>query len=171
MHTKGVTKTKEKNISSDIKSFLQSVETVTHIDEREPNRQLFDLGLVITDRDSTSVIKNVASAFPAGRAKTFVLNNKYDSELYTAALLEANREGQWLVVNCLADPAPEVIQTIQQMSEANTFTLTNVGDKGLVKITLNPKTRLVFCITSTFLETGISYPYFLNLFGVVLRLP
>ena len=81
-----------------------------------------------------------------------------------------NREGQWLVVDCSCDPTPAVIQVLKQISQDNEFTISQFEGKELFTMKMDPKSRVIFLVGSDVLEKEITYPYFMDLFGPILRI-
>lgn len=161
------TTTKQKK---EIKEFFEVLEKVSHFEPAEPNKKLFDLGLVIFEQNSSIGAKKVYKLLPEGKALFHILDNPYFYDDFVKKLVIANREGQWLIVDCQTDPAPTITTILKQVSEDNEFSISHFEDKELFRMALNPKTRIVFCINSQTLEETITYPYFLSLFGPVLRL-
>jgi len=100
----------------------------------------------------------------------FLLNDKHEYESFLKELVIANREGQWFLVDCQADPSPTIITVLKQISEDNAFTVSHFEGQELFRMTLNPRTRIIFCLDSDFLEKEITYPFFMNLFGPVIRI-
>lgn len=160
----------EPEVKKEIEEFLLAVEKVTHSEPYEPQKQLFDLGLVIFESESKLNAKDIYNCLPKGKAIFFELNNPYYSDDFIRNLVIANREGQWLIVDLKTDPSPTIIGIIKSLSETNEFTVSHFEGKELFMMKLNPKTRIIFCIENEFLETKITYPYFLSLFGPILRL-
>ena len=149
-------------------NFFEVVEKVSApVDIREPNKKVYDLGLIIVEKKGDP--KEIFELFEEGRARFFNLDDPYNYENFAKELVISNREGQWLFVNCQADPYPTIIGILKQLSEDNTFTLSHFEGKELFRMALSPKTRIIFCINSLFLETKITYPFFLNLFGPTIR--
>jgi len=160
-----------KKIIEELNHFFEVLEKVsTPSDPREPGKLVFDMGLVIFESTSSLKTESVFNLLPKGKSRLFELNNPNICEDFIKELIIANREGQWLLVDCQADPCPTIIGILKQLSEDNAFTLSHFEDKELVKMNLNPKTRLIFCLQSDFLETKITYPFFINLFGPVIRI-
>ena len=154
----------------EIREFFNALEKVTHGEPFAPTEELFDLGLVIFEPESKATAKDIYTLLPEGKGLFFELINPYYYEDFAKKLVTANREGRWLVVDCKTDPAPTIIQIIKQLSETNEFSLSHFEDKEIFSMKLNPKTRIIFCIDNEFLETKITYPYFISLFGPILRL-
>lgn len=153
----------------EIKEFFEVIERVTHRWPLASLRELYDMGLIILEPNASLQAKDIANLLPKGRTLFYTLKNSYEYEEFSKKLVTANREGQWFVVNCQADPAPTIITILNQISEENAFTLTHFEGKDLFQMELHPKTRIVFLINSQTLETEITYPYFLSLFGPVIR--
>jgi hypothetical protein len=155
----------------ELNHFFEVLEKVSiSKDPREPKKLIFDLGLVIFESNSSLKAKSIFNLLPKEKTRFFELKNRYDVDNFLKELVIANREGQWLLVDCQADPSPEIISVLKQLSENNSFTVSNFEERELFQISLNPKTRIIFCINSDFLETKISYPFFMNLFGPVIRI-
>ncbi len=155
----------------EIENFFDVLENVFYpADIREPNKLIYDLGLIIFEDETNIEAKDVFDLLPKGKARFYMLNNSYFYDDFVKELVIANREGQWLIVDCQADPAPTIIGILKQLSEDNTFTIPHFEGKELFRMELNTKTRVIFCIKSTLLEEKITYPFFINLFGPVLRI-
>ncbi len=154
-------------IKKEIKEFFEILEKVAVPSDPRSLVPVYDLGLIIFEKNNKS--KEIVDLLPKGRARFFVLNNPYSFDDFLKELVIANREGQWLIVDCQADPSPTVISVLKQLSEDNSFTVSHFEDKELFRMELNPKTRIVFCVDSEFLEKKITYPFFMNLFGPVIR--
>lgn len=154
----------------EIEEFFQNLEKVTHFEPREPQKLLFDLGLVIFEPHTKIKAKDIYNLLPKGRGIFLEVDNPNNSDDFLKNLVMANREGKWLMVDLKADPASLIIQIIKQLSETNEFSVSHFEDKELFGMKLNPKTRVIFCIENDFLETKITYPYFLSLFGPILRI-
>jgi hypothetical protein len=154
----------------EIDEFLESLKKVVHSLPYEPKKKLFDLGLIILEKEHQLTAKDIFNLLPENKKIFFELINPYYYDDFVEKLITANREGQLLFVNCKADPAPTIIKLLKQLSETNEFSTTDVEDKELFSMKLNPKTRVIFCIDNDFLETKITYPYFISLFGPILRL-
>ena len=152
-------------------NFSRELQVVMHpSDPRAPKDKLFDLGLVISAPGSAVTGDDVYSTFPNGTAYHFLLNNSNDYLLFAKAFFIANSEGRDLIVTCAADPSSNVISALKQLSEGNVFIMPNFNKQELFSMPLNPKTRVIFCINEDFLNEKITYPYFINLFGSVLRI-
>lgn len=165
-----MTKIPQKTIE-ELNDFFEVLEKVSApSDLREPGKLVFDLGLVIFEPESSLEVYDVFDLLPKGKAQFFKLENPYYFDDFIKELVIANREGQWFLVDCQTDPAPTIIGILKQLSEDNAFTVSNFEDKELFTMKLNPKTRIIFCIKSDFLETKITYPFFMNLFGSVIRI-
>lgn len=154
----------------EVKEFFEVLEKVSYSWPWEPKKKLSDLGLIIFETKSKATAKDIYELLPEGKSLFFELANPYYYEDFVKKLVIANREGQWLIVDCKADPAPTIIQIIKQLSETNEFSLSHFEDKEIFSMKLNPKTRVIFCIENDFLETKITYSYFISLFGPILRL-
>ena len=161
--------TKTSQEKSDVVVFFEALEKNTSFDSREPNKILADSGLIILKKSNSAAVKSVLDALPKGKAVTMKLDNQYFADDFFKKLVMANREGQWLIVECSSDPAPAVIQTLKQISRDNEFSISHFEDKELFSMKMNPKSRVVFLIEDSVLEKDITYPYFTNLFGPVLR--
>jgi len=158
-------------VTQELNHFFEVVEKVsTPSDPREPRKLVFDLGLVIFEPSSFLKAEDVFNLIPEGKSRFFKLNNSHNIDDFIKELVIANREGQWFLVDCQSDPHPTIIGILKQLSEDNVFTLSHFEEKELVQIKLNPKTRIIFCINSDFLEKEITYPFFINLFGPVIRI-
>jgi len=139
-------------------------------DPREPRKLIFDLGLVIFESNSSLKVKDVLNLLPEGKARFFELKDRHDADNFLKELVIANREGQWLLVDCQTDPPSGIIGILKQLGEDNSFTVPHFEEKELFQMELNPKTRIIVCINSDLLETKITYPFFINLFGPVIRI-
>jgi len=163
-----------KNLSQktqeELNQFFEVIEKVTVPSDPRSLRKIYDLGLIIFEPNSSLKVNDVYSLFPSGKARIFSLNNKHEYESFLKELVIANREGQWLLVDCQTDPSPTIINVLKQLSEDNTFTISHFEDQELFRMDLNPKTRIIFCLDSNFLEKEITYPFFINLFGPVIRI-
>ena len=155
---------------SDVAVFFEALEKNTSFDSREPNKILFDSGLIILKKSNSAAVKSVLGALPKGKAVLMKLDNRHFTEEFFKKLVMVNREGQWLVVDCSCDPAPGVIQTLKQINQDNEFTFLHFEGKELFTMKMNPKSRVVFLIEDNVLEKEITYPYFTNLFGPILRI-
>lgn len=158
------------NQQKEIKEFFEVLEKVSHFEPAEPNKKFFDLGLVIFEPNSSISAKKVYKLLPNGKALSHILDNPYSYDDFVKKLVTANREGQWLIIDCQADPAPTITTILKQVNEDSEFTISHFEDKELFRMALNPKTRIVFCINSQTLEETITYPYFLSLFGPIIRI-
>lgn len=164
--TKLLQKTKE-----ELNHFFEVLEKVSSpSDFREPKKLVFDLGLIVSEDDSSLKANDILNLLPQGKVRLFKLDNPYAFDDFLKELVVANRGGQWFLVDCKADPAPTIIGILKQLSEDNAFTVSHFEDKELFQMELNPKTRIIFCVQSDFLETKITYPFFMNLFGPVIRI-
>jgi len=160
-----------KKTIEELNHFVEILEKVSApSDPREAGKLVFDLGLVIFEKNSSLRTKDIFDFLPKGKSRLFKLNNPYTFDDFIKELVIANREGQWLLVDCQADPHPTIIGILKQLSEDNAFTLSHFEGKELIRMKLNPKTRLIFCLNSDFLETEITYPFFMNFFGPVIRI-
>lgn len=153
-----------------LSEFLQTLEKVVHARPEEPGKTLVDLGLVIFGDGSKYDAVAAMDALPKGAAILHALDNPYVFDDFARKLVTANREGQWLVVDCQTDPSPTVIGILKQLSEDNSFTLAHFEDKELFNMTLNSRTRIIVCINERALEEKVTYPYFQTFFGPVIRL-
>jgi len=161
--------TLNKNQKQEIEEFFEILEKVSSpSDIREPNKLVYDLGLIILENKIDP--KEIFNLLTPGKARYFELDNPYVYDDFFRELVIANREGQWFFVNLQVDPAPTIIGILKQLSEDNSFTISHFEDEEFFRMNLNPKTRIIFCIESDFLETKITYPFFLNLFGPILRI-
>ncbi|MBI2035119.1 MAG: hypothetical protein HYT12_00345 [Candidatus Liptonbacteria bacterium] len=156
----GMLKLVSKN--EEIERFFAALEDV-----RSP---LFDSGLIILEPKSKNSAENIVKALPAGKAIFHALSDSYESESFARKLVIANREGEWLIVECSTDPAPTVIQILKQIAEDNRFALLNFENKEIASFELNPKTRIIMVAKNKTIEEQISYPFFFNLFGPILRI-
>lgn len=155
---------------AEFSDFLRSLESVTHTEPISPGVPLFDLGLIILEPESNASFDTLAHKVPALRRHDFALTDHSDYLQFATALTEANNRGIWLVVDCQADPSPTVITILKQLAEDNACTISNFDGQELTRVTLNAETRLLFIIPRLVLEEIITYPYFSNLFGPVLRI-
>ncbi len=161
----------QKQTAENLKDFFQAVQRVTHADPREPARQLYDMGLIIQERGTKTCTPITLDALLGqGRAHYFTLQNRYTADDFINVLVEANDNGLLLVVSCMADPAPAVITLLKQLSETGACTIPDANTKEAKVLSLHPDARIVFCLSSQTLEQIITYPYFINLFGPVLRI-
>ena len=163
-----------KDTKEELNHFFEVVEKVkipSILSSGLPSKKLiFEMGLIIFESKSSLKAEDVFKILPEGKARFFKLKDRYDWEDFLKELVIANREGQWLFVNCQADPAPTVIGILKQISGDNVFTVLHFEDKELFRMELNSKTRLIFAIQSDFLEREITYPFFMNLFGPIIRI-
>lgn len=159
-----------KEMKKEIEEFFEVLEKVAAPSDPRSRKPVYDLGLVIFDKASKEGSREIFNLLPKGKARFFLLNIPYGYDDFLKELVIAIREGQWLVVDCQADPSPTIIGILKQLSEDNAFTVTHFEGKGLFRMELNPKTRIIFCLNSEFLETKITYPYFMNFFGSVIRI-
>ncbi len=160
-----------KKATEELNHFFEVLEKVsTPSDSREPGKLVFDMGLVIFEPTVSLKADSVFNLLPKGKSRLFKLNNPYTFDDFIKELVIANREGQWILVNCQADLHPTIIGVLKQLSEDNAFSVSHFEGKELFRMKLNPKTRIIFCIKSDFLETKITYPFFINLFGPVIRI-
>lgn len=104
------------------------------------------------------------------KANFFTIANSYNYKDFFKELVVANKEGKQLIVNCQVDPSPELIGVLKQLSEDDIFSLSHFQNKKNFREKLNPKTRLIFCIKSIDLEIKITYPFFINLFGSIIKI-
>lgn len=148
---------------------LQALEKVTHFDPHEPQKKLFDLGLIIKE-DSSFSPEDLLNFFPSDKLLSFSLDNPEEYEEFLKTLVLANKNEKWLAVNCLTDPSPTTIQLLKQICESNTFTIPSVNKQGFVSVNLNLGTRVIFIIDNDDLENKITYPFFVNIFGQVIRI-
>jgi len=154
----------------ELNQFFEVIEKVAAPSDPRSRRMIYDLGLIIFEPNSSLRANDIYSLFPPGKARLFLLNNKHEYESFLKELVIANREGQWFLVDCQTDPSPTIITVLKQISEDNTFTVSHFEGKELFRMDLNPKTRIIFCIDSDFLEKEITYPFFMNIFGPVIRI-
>ncbi len=158
------------NNEKEIKHFFEILEKVAAPSDPRSKKFIYDLGLVIFEKVSKNSAKQVFDLLPKGKGRFFILDNPYTYDDFLKELVIANREGQWFIVDCQVDPSPLIIGVLKQLSEDNVFTVSHFEDKELFTMELNLKTRIIFCINSEFLETKIIYPFFMNLFGPVIRI-
>lgn len=163
------TVTKANQEKSDAVVFFDALERNTSFDSREPNKSLVDSGLIIFKKTSPTAVAGILSTLPKGKTILMKLDNKHFADEFFKKLVMANREGQWLAVDCSCDPAPAIIQTLKQISQDNEFTLPHFEGKELFAMKMNPKSRVIFSIADNILEKEITYPYFMDLFGPILR--
>lgn len=162
-----ISKTKQQELLE----FFEVLEKVAvPSDPRDQKKLVYDLGLVIFEENSRLKAEDILKLFPNGKCRFFKLDNPYTFDGFLKELVIADREGQWLIVDCHADLSPTIIGILKQLSEDNAFTVSHFEGKELFRMELNPKTRIIFCINSMFLETKITYPFFMNLFGPVIRI-
>jgi hypothetical protein len=154
----------------ELNQFFEVIEKVAVPSDPRSQRRIYDLGLIIFEPNSSLRTNDIYNLFPPGKARLFLLNNKHEYESFLKELVIANREGQWFLVDCQADPSPTIITVLKQISEDNAFTISHFEGKELFRMELNSKTRIIFCIDSDFLEKEITYPFFMNLFGPVIRI-
>jgi len=160
-----------KKTTEELNHFFDVLEKVSApSDPREPGKLVFDLGLVIFEPNSPFEAEDIFSLFPKGKSRLFRLNNSYAFDDFLKELVIANRESQWLLVDCQADPAPTIIGILKQLSEDNAFTISHFENQEVFRMKLNSQTRIIFCIDSELLETKITYPFFMNFFGPVIRI-
>ncbi len=160
----------EKQEKPDAVVFFEAIEKNVSFDSREPNKALADLGLVVFKKGNPVEIKKVLDILPKGKTLLVKLDNQYFADDFFKKLVMANREEQWLVVDCSCDPAPAVIQVLKQISQNNAFTISHFEGKELFTMKMDPKSRVIFFIDNAVLEKEITYPYFINLFGPILRI-
>ena len=154
---------------SDTKMFFDVLEKSASFDPREPQKMLVDSGLVVLKKNSSAKVRQIISLLPKGKAILMKLDNPYFADEFLKKLVMVNREGQWLIVNCSCDPAPMVIQILKQINQGNKFTIPNFEGKELFTMRMNSESRVVFMIGNDTLEKEITYPYFMDLFGPILR--
>lgn len=159
-----------KETKKKIENFFEVLEKVAAPSDPRSRKPVYDLGLVIFEKNSKERSWEIFNLLPKGKARFFLLNNSYYYDDFLKELVIAIREGQWLVVDCQADPFPTIIGILKQLSEDNAFTVSHFEGKGLFRMELSLKTRIIFCLNSEFLETKITYPFFMNLFGSVIRI-
>jgi len=157
-------------IQEELNQFFEVIEKVAVPSDPRSLRIIYDLGLIIFKPKSSLRTSDIYSLFPSGKARVFLLNDKHEYESFLKELVIANREGQWFLVDCQADPSPTIITVLKQISEDNAFTVSHFEGQELFRMTLNPRTRIIFCLDSDFLEKEITYPFFMNLFGPVIRI-
>ncbi|MFA5431868.1 MAG: hypothetical protein WC319_03235 [Candidatus Paceibacterota bacterium] len=157
-------------ITQKIKHYLEVIEKMVYPDQHERNNTLADMGLIIFEPNSQVNALDVQSILPEGKSVLYKMDNFYDYETFVSKLIEANKSNQWLIVDCLDDFSPTTIGIIKQIGEMNKFTVLNFRNENSFQLKINPETRIIFCINSDFLEEKISYPYFLNIFGAILRI-
>jgi len=151
--------------------FFEALEKVKFpSDPREPGKLVYDLGLIVFESPLSPKTGDVYNLFPEGKTRLYKLDNPFDHERFLKELVLANREGQWFLVDCQADPSPTIIGILKQLSEDNAFTAPHFEEKELFRMELNPKTRVIFAIQTDFLETKITYPFFINIFGPIIRI-
>jgi len=154
----------------EVRDFFEALEKVSHFEPREPAKQLFDLGLIIFEKGSRLSAEDIFQFLPEGKGALYIINDPNSYEGFLEKLVMTLREGMWLVVDCQADPAPQIIQALKQLSDSNEFTLGYFEEKELFNMKLSQKSRIVFCLKNDFLEEKITHPYFMSLFGPILRI-
>jgi hypothetical protein len=154
----------------ELNQFFEAIEKVATPSDPRSQRRIYDLGLIIFEPNSSLRTNDIYNLFPPGKARLFLLNNKHEYESFLKELVIANREGQWFLVDCQADLSPTIITVLKQLSEDNAFTVPHFEGQELFRMDLNPKTRIIFCLDSDFLGKEITYPFFMNLFGPVIRI-
>lgn len=158
-------------VKSELGEFVEVLEKVfTPPDLRAPNDLLFDSGLVIFEDSSEINTEQIINCLPEGKGRFFLLDKEYDDYGFLEELIAANEKDQWLVVDCKVDPSPQIISILKQISNRNYLTVPYFKDQELFSLKINHKTRIIFCVCSDFLEKGITYPSFINLFGPVIRI-
>lgn len=161
----------QKQTAEKLKGFFQAVQYVTHADSREPAHTIHDMGLIIEERKGACAPDALTALLGADCAHFFTLENSVAVDDFVEALIHANERGRMLIVTCLTDPTPTIIGILKQLSENDTCAIPNVCGKEIFPLSPHPDTRIVFCISSHDMEQTITYPYFINLFGPVLRIP
>lgn len=161
----------QKQTAEKLKGFFQAVHYVTHADSREPAHTIHDMGLIIEERKGACAPDALTAILGADRAHFFTLENSVTVDDFIEALNHTNDRDGMLIIRCLVDPAPTVIGILKQLSENDICAIPNVCGKEIFSLSLHSDTRIVFCISSQVLEQVITYPYFITLFGAVLRIP
>lgn len=158
-------------IKEDLLNFSKELKVVTHAsDPRSPKDKIFDLGLLMLAPGSDIAETELNSFMSESATHHFLLDSSNDYLKFAKAFFIANSEGKDLIVNCIADPSSNVISALKQLSEKNIFVMPNFNEQEFFSAPLNPKTRVIFIIKEDFLNEEITYPYFINLFGSVLRI-
>ncbi len=129
---------------------------------------LIENGLIVLE-DSECSFQDIVSTFASKQPEVITLSNPVDDHAFIQAVIQANENKQWLIVNLECDPHNSVITALKQLSEDNEFTITDNSNQ-LIAVKLNPETRIVVCSKRSLIEEHITYPYFYNLFGPVLSI-
>lgn len=150
-----------------LKDFIKTVKEVKIPKPENTNSILPDLGLIIMDNDSLNFDNIITSLGEI--AKYQIDLDRFSNEIFINKLTNINSEGKWLFVNCTEEPSPEITQILNQIATDGSFTTTVDLNKPLKKITIDQNTRIIFIVKNSILENFVN-PYFLNMFGPVLRI-
>lgn len=162
---------KKTKSQKDISHFLEVLEKVAvSPGGGEGATAIPDLGLIIFEKGSSFKVDDILKVMPEGKGLEVVIDNPWDKDLFTKKLVEANREGQYLVIDLRVDPHPKILAILKNLISLGSINTSHFEDKELFRVSLNPKTRLIFCAKRNILEEVITYPYFINLFGPILSL-
>lgn len=152
----------------EIADFINSLTQVSRPHPVIKDKILFDSGLIILE-DSTGLNPGeLADKLGSIKPVIYILDNEYSTDSFVSALVEANEKGTWLFVQCASDLNSTVLSILDQINDRNSFTISNYLDNEVFSLQLTEKTRIAFCLKNSDLAK-ISDPYFLNMFGPVLR--
>ncbi|MEM4547031.1 MAG: hypothetical protein QW328_09785 [Nitrososphaerota archaeon] len=157
--------------------FLLNLCVVTHNHPFIKNKDLCDMGLIVMEsaRKEESVYESLTLISDAitkhtGKSPIVVISDgEYYADSLIEGLLRAFQQGSWLLVYIKSDPSPEVLRILKELSESNEFTYCERSTKEMTRIIQNSSSRVIVCIEEALLNTGVSYPYFSALFGLIFR--
>lgn len=150
--------------------FLESVNQVTHPVALGSLEEIYDLGLVIFEKDSKATIDDILSVFPKNKVEVLKYeNNKYEIP-FIEKMVNLLENKKWILIDLKVDPGHNLINQLRHLSDDNVMQLLDFKGKEVYNLKLPVESRIVVVVQRDFLEKGISHPRFLNIFGPVLSL-
>lgn len=153
-----------------MKHFLEAVNQVTHPTGLGSLEKIYDLGLIIFEKDCKATIDDIVSVFPENKVEVLKYeNNKYEAS-FIEKMVDLLKNKKWILVDLKVDPGHDLINQLRHLSDENVMQLFNFKGKEVYNLKLPIESRIVVVVQRDFLEKEISYPYFLNIFGPILSL-
>jgi len=126
----------------------------------EPNKSLYGVGVVVTET-TTQAKQAVQELNELMNAAIVSLSKDSLSEVITTV----NKAGKSLIILIEEDLDQESLEVLKKLSDYNDVS----PYMAIERIPQNPKTRFVAVISRDVWQK-MSYPYFIDMFGVVCRL-
>ena len=153
---------KETTQEAQIADFVQRVQLTSWAREQEPNKGLFNLGIIVTKKndDARDVARKVSELM-----KAEMISLPKDQYLFEDALVKANELGRSLAIVLEDDLPHDALELLKKISEFNSFSRL-LAEKSVAQ---HSDTRIAL-VTGIVVWQKQSYPAFIDLFGVVCRL-